>query len=120
MNRYSRVHAEIDLDAILHNMDAMRGNIAKDTKIMAVIKADGYGHGAVEIAETIEKLDYLYDPSKSRDPETNPDLRICVPGSVCGYDQSGHPSDRIYQRDGRKAFRCGCKYRQGLQDSFCN
>ena len=39
MNRYSRVHAEIDLDAILHNMDAMRGNIAKDTKIMAVIKA---------------------------------------------------------------------------------
>ena len=27
---------------------------------MAVIKADGYGHGAVEIAETIEKLDYLY------------------------------------------------------------
>ena len=28
MNRYSRVHAEIDLDAILHNMDAMRGNIA--------------------------------------------------------------------------------------------
>lgn len=43
MNRYSRVHAEIDLDAILHNMDAMRGNIAKDTKIMAVIKADGYG-----------------------------------------------------------------------------
>ena len=60
MNRYSRVHAEIDLDAILHNMDAMRGNIAKDTKIMAVIKADGYGHGAVEIAETIEKLDYLY------------------------------------------------------------
>ena len=60
MNRYSRVHAEIDLDAILHNMDAMHGNIAKDTKIMAVIKADGYGHGAVEIAETIEKLDYLY------------------------------------------------------------
>lgn len=33
MNRYSRVHAEIDLDAILHNMDAMRGNIAKDTKL---------------------------------------------------------------------------------------
>ena len=60
MNRYSRVHAEIDLDAILHNMDAMRGNIAKDTKIMAGIKADGYGHGAVEIAETIENLDYLY------------------------------------------------------------
>ena len=60
------------------------------------------------------------DPSKSWNTETDSDLRICVPGSVCGYDQSGHPSDRIYQRDGRKAFRCGSKYRQGLQDSFCN
>ena len=27
---------------------------------MAVIKADGYGHGAVKIAKKIEKLDYLY------------------------------------------------------------
>ena len=60
MNRYSRVYAEIDLDAVLYNMEAMRGNIAKDTKIMAVIKADGYGHGAVEIAETIDHLDYVF------------------------------------------------------------
>lgn len=59
MNRYSRVHAEIDLDAILHNMEAMHGNISGNTKIMAVIKADGYGHGAVEIAEAIDHLDYL-------------------------------------------------------------
>lgn len=60
MNRYNRVHAEIDLDAILYNMESMHGNISDKTKIMAVIKADGYGHGAVEIAETIEHLDYLY------------------------------------------------------------
>ena len=124
MNRYSRVHAEIDLDAILHNMDAMRGNIAKDTKIMAVIKADGYGHGAVEIAETIEKLDYLYGYAVATVEEglilRNHGIQKPILILVCGYDQSGHPSDRIYQRDGRKAFRCGCKYRQGLQDSFCN
>lgn len=60
MNRYSRVHAEIDLDAILYNMESMHNNISEQTKIMAVIKADGYGHGAAEIAETIERLDYLY------------------------------------------------------------
>ena len=59
MNRYSRVHAEIDLDAILYNMESMRNNISEKTKIMAVIKADGYGHGAVEIAEAIDHLDYL-------------------------------------------------------------
>lgn len=59
MNRYSRVHAEIDLDAILHNLDAMHEIISEDTKIMAVIKADGYGHGAVEIAEAIDALPYV-------------------------------------------------------------
>ena len=60
MNQYSRVYAEIDLDAILYNMESMHGNIAENTKIMAVIKADGYGHGAVEIAETIDHLDYVF------------------------------------------------------------
>ncbi len=60
MKRYSRVHAEIDLDAILHNMNAMRANISENTKIMAVIKADGYGHGAVEIAEAIDALPYVF------------------------------------------------------------
>lgn len=60
MDRYRRVHAEIDLDAVIYNMESMHGNISKNTKIMAVIKADGYGHGAVEIAETIEHIDYLF------------------------------------------------------------
>lgn len=60
MNKYSRVHAEIDLDAILYNMESMRKKISEHTKIMAVIKADGYGHGAVEIAETIDQLEYVY------------------------------------------------------------
>lgn len=60
MNRYSRVHAEIDLDAIVHNMEAMHANISAQTKIMAVIKADGYGHGAVEVAEAIDGLPYVF------------------------------------------------------------
>ncbi|MCI5872244.1 MAG: alanine racemase [Roseburia sp.] len=60
MKRYSRVHAEIDLDAITHNMNAMHANISENTKIMAVIKADGYGHGAVEIAEAIDDLPYVF------------------------------------------------------------
>lgn len=60
MKRYSRVHAEIDLDAIIHNMNAMHANISGHTKIMAVIKADGYGHGAVEIAEAIDELPYVF------------------------------------------------------------
>ena len=59
MNRYTRVRAVINLDAILYNMNSMHQNISENTKIMAVIKADGYGHGAAEVAECIEHLDYL-------------------------------------------------------------
>lgn len=60
MKRYSRVHAEIDLDAILHNMEAMHQCVSENTRLMAVIKADGYGHGAVEIAEAIDGLPYVF------------------------------------------------------------
>lgn len=60
MNRYNRVHAEINLDAVLYNMESMHQVIADNTKIMAVIKADGYGHGAVAIAKAIDDLPYLY------------------------------------------------------------
>lgn len=60
MKHYSRVYASIDLDAIRHNLESMKKNIAKDTKIIAVIKTDGYGHGAVPIAQEIEDYEYLF------------------------------------------------------------
>ena len=47
------VWAEINLDNLAHNMREVRRITNIDTKITAVIKADGYGHGAVAIAETL-------------------------------------------------------------------
>lgn len=44
--------AEIDLRAIAHNCRQIIGHIHEGTKVMAVVKADGYGHGAVEVART--------------------------------------------------------------------
>ena len=60
MKTYSRVYAEINLDAILHNMEQMHGLLKEDTKIMGVIKTDGYGHGAVPIGRELEKLAYTW------------------------------------------------------------
>ena len=88
MNKHSRVCANIDLSAIMHNMEAMHQNIDPNTKIMAVIKADGYGHGAVPIAKEIEHLDYVYGyaaatvPSKEWNPKTDFDSWLYLPGSV--------------------------------------
>ncbi len=42
--------AEIDLGAIEHNLGELRRLLGPDVRIMAVVKADGYGHGAVEVA----------------------------------------------------------------------
>ena len=51
---YQRVYAGINLDAVMHNLEKMHTLIKDDTKIIAVIKTDGYGHGAVPIAKKIE------------------------------------------------------------------
>lgn len=47
---YRDVWAEIDLDAIGENMRTFRRHLPAETKIMAVVKADAYGHGAFQIA----------------------------------------------------------------------
>ena len=60
MKTYSRVYAKIDLDAIAYNMEQMKQNIRPETKVMAVIKADGYGHGAVQSAEMMERWNYIW------------------------------------------------------------
>ncbi len=59
-NMTSRVCARISLGALEKNLLAMKNNIPKDTKIMAVIKTDAYGHGAVEIGKFLENMDYIW------------------------------------------------------------
>lgn len=59
MNEYSRVYAKIDLDAIRNNLYAIKALLSPSARILAVIKADGYGHGAVPIAETLQDEDCL-------------------------------------------------------------
>ncbi len=41
---------EVDTDAILHNVRALKGLTRPGTRFMAIVKADGYGHGALEAA----------------------------------------------------------------------
>ena len=60
MKKYSRVRAEIDLDAVRFNFESMKNNLTPGTKMAAVIKADGYGHGAVQIARLIQGFDYIW------------------------------------------------------------
>ena len=60
MEKCNRVKAVISLDAVEHNFHEMRKNIAQDTKMIAVVKANAYGHGAVQIAHLIQNYDYIW------------------------------------------------------------
>jgi alanine racemase len=53
--------AEIDLRAIRHNLKEIRRLLGPETKLMAVVKADAYGHGAVEVSKAVldAGADYL-------------------------------------------------------------
>ena len=50
---YRRVWAEINLDNLARNIDIVRKHIPAGTALMGIVKADAYGHGAVEVARTM-------------------------------------------------------------------
>lgn len=87
IEKYSRVYATVDLDAIRTNTENMKANIAPETQMIGVIKTDGYGHGAVPIARELEMLEYMYGFAVAT-PEEAMILRECgirKPILILGY-----------------------------------
>lgn len=60
LENYERVYAAVDLSAVLYNMERMHETISPQTKMLGVIKTDGYGHGAVPIGRELEKLSFVF------------------------------------------------------------
>lgn len=60
MKYCKRVSARIHLDAILNNIDNICKQIPDETRVCAVVKADGYGHGATAVAQALnDKVDFF-------------------------------------------------------------
>ena len=55
-----RTWAEVDLDALAHNYEVICRHVGEKTKLLGVIKADAYGHGAVPVAKELEALGASY------------------------------------------------------------
>ena len=87
LEEYSRVYAKIDLEAIKYNLQSMRNNIPAGTKMMAVIKTDAYGHGAVRIGQMLENIDYIwgYATATAEEAFELRDAGIKKPILVLGY-----------------------------------
>ncbi len=85
MKEYYRIHAEINLDSICDNIRNTRKIIDKDTKIMAIIKADGYGHGAVPIAKVLNPLVDAYGISIVEEGVELREAGVTKPILILGY-----------------------------------
>lgn len=82
-----RIIAEINLTNLKMNIENFHKIIKPNTQIMCVIKADGYGHGALKLAKELESYDYIWGFCVATSEEAF-ELRnagICKPILILGY-----------------------------------
>ena len=60
MKVLKRTWADISLDNLEHNYKTLREHVGKGPRFLGVVKADAYGHGAVQVSRTLEELGAEY------------------------------------------------------------
>lgn len=88
-SKYFRVCADIDLSAIRENIKNISKGLKPNTKICCVIKADGYGHGAVEIAESANALADFFAVATLEEALELRDAGVKKPILILGYIHPG-------------------------------
>lgn len=93
MNIVRRTWTEVSLNGIEHNFKEIKKKIG-DTKICCVVKADGYGHGAAEVAKEYEKLgaDFLAVSNLDEGKELR-DSGVSLPIVILGYTPALNASE---------------------------
>lgn len=85
---YNRIYARINIDNLRYNISKMKSLRKSDMKIMTIIKADAYGHGAVEIAKRIEDLSDYYGVATIDEAIELRNAGIDMPILIIGYTDS--------------------------------
>lgn len=87
IRKHRRVCAVVDLDAAVENIKNLRKNLAPGTKILAVIKANGYGHGALQIAGRFKDVEDIFGYAVATAEEAFALRRggLCKPILILGY-----------------------------------
>ena len=96
--KYYRACATVDLDAIYDNIVNLSKRLKEGTGIIAVIKTDGYGHGAVPIARTLDDLVRAYAVATVDEAENLRNNGITKPVIVIGYTHESQ-LDRMIEKD---------------------
>lgn len=83
--RYNRVYARIDIGILRQNIKTLRSVVKPSMKVLSVIKADAYGHGAVEIAKRIGDLSDYYGVASIDEAIELRNAGIDMPILIIGY-----------------------------------
>src|SRR3989440_9781442 len=110
--------AEIDLDALAHNLRVIREHAGRNVRVMAAVKANAYGHGAIECARRLESegVDWFGVAL----PEEGIELRqagitkpiLCLGGIWSGQERACLQFDLtpvVYRRDMLESFNRAAK-----------
>ncbi len=85
---YNRIFARINMDNLRYNITKMKSLKKPDMKTMVVIKADAYGHGAVEIAKRISDISDYYGVATIDEAIELRNAGIETPIIIIGYTDS--------------------------------
>ena len=95
MNRYLRCYAEISLEAIGHNIREVKKRLPEGVKLLVVVKANAYGHGAVPVASYLEnQVDYFATATIEEAVELR-ENGISAPILILGYVSPSQYGDLV-------------------------
>lgn len=85
MEKYYRCYAEVSLDAIRSNILEVRKKVPEDVKVLAVIKANAYGHGAAQVGKCLEDLVDYYAVATVEEAVSLREEGLIHPIMILGY-----------------------------------
>ena len=95
MNRYLRCYAESSLEAIGHNIREVKKRLPEGVKLLGVVKANAYGHGAVPVASYLEnQVDYFATATIEEAVELR-ENGISAPILILGYVSPSQYGDLV-------------------------
>lgn len=95
MKEYNRCFAEVRLDAIEHNIKEVRRKVGEEVDILAVIKADGYGHGAIPIAHRLRNLVQYFATATIEEAIELREAGVTHPILILGYTSPSQYDDIV-------------------------
>lgn len=79
------IWAEVNLDKVRHNAEEIRRYVGPDVKIMAIVKANGYGHGAVPLSLELQTLADMFGAAILEEAVQLRQAGIAKPILILGY-----------------------------------